>query len=752
MRAGRMTAVPSVGRNTLRREGPEKVSGLARYTDDYRLPGALHGVTLRSTIPRGRIRAIRYDPAFPWSEYVIATARDIPGVNDVALIEHDQPLLADTEVRHGMEPILLLAHARRDRAYEALAHINVDYDALEPILTIDEALARKQIVRGVDNVFKEFVIERGDVRAGLAAADVVVEGEYRVPHQEQGYIEPNAMAAWWEPDGTLVVRGSLQCPYYVHKAMKPIFGLSDDRVRVIHATTGGAFGGKEEYPNMIAGHAALLALKARRPVKIIYDRHEDMVATTKRHPARIRHKTGITRDGRLVAQDIEIVMDGGAYATLSAVVLSRGTLHATGPYECPNVRVRGSVVATNTPPNGAFRGFGAPQTLFAAELHMERIAASLDIDPLALRRKNVLVEGSVMATGQVLRESVGARDVLEACVRRSAYARKARENTRWNKRKDVPAWRGIGLALVHHGAGFTGSGETFLKSRAAITLSRKGDIRVLAASTEMGQGTTTMFAQIAADSLGVPEEWVEVETPDTRTVPDSGPTVASRTCMIVGRLVQRAARELRDELVRARGGVPTTRAALAAAARQVCGQEGERRFEVAFETPPEIHWDDATYTGDAYGVYGYAAMTVELEVDKRTFEVAVRKVVTAQDVGKAIHPLHVEGQIVGGAAQGLGYALLENVVLKDGVMFNSQFTNYILPTSLDLPDIDVTIIEKAYSRGPFGAKGVGELPIDVPAPAVAAAIHQATGLWVTELPILPERILRAHRERERARG
>ncbi|MFQ5791037.1 MAG: xanthine dehydrogenase family protein molybdopterin-binding subunit, partial [Acidobacteriota bacterium] len=512
----------AVGVSSRRKEGPEKLCGLAKYIDDYRLPGCLYGATLRSAIPHGVIKAIRFERGFPWDEYVIATARDIPGENYVALIEKDQPLLAEKRIMHCQEPILVVGHSTREKAYQALNHIEIEYEELAPLFDIDEALASKQILYPPDNVFKSFVIEKGNLAAGMAQADFVVEGEYRVPHQEQAYIENNGVAAW-EEDGTLVIMGSMQCPYYVHKAMQPLFPRPAEKIRIIQTTTGGGFGGKEEYPNMIGGHAALLALKARRPVKIVYDRHEDMLATTKRHPARIRHRTGVRRDGKVLAQDIEVVMDGGAYATLSSVVLSRGLLHASGPYECPHVRIAGKVVATHTPPNGAFRGFGAPQTLFAAELHMEKIAAVTGIDSLTLRRRNLIRTGSVTATGQVLRESVGASDVLEACIEQSRYDKKKRECQRWNRLKGRPAWRGVGLALVFHGAGFTGSGEKFLASRAGVSLTRRGEIRIDAASTEIGQGTTSMFSQIVAATLGVPYEWIRAEEPDTSRVPNSGP-------------------------------------------------------------------------------------------------------------------------------------------------------------------------------------------------------------------------------------
>ena len=485
-------------------------------------------------------------------------------------------------------------------------------------------------------------------------------------------------------------------------------------------------------------------------MKLIYDRHEDMLATTKRHPARVRHRTGVRDDGTLVAQDIDVLMDGGAYVTLSPVVLSRGILHASGPYECPNVLAVGRVVATNTPPNGAFRGFGAPQTLFAAELHMEKIASTLGLDPVAIRRRNLFKQGSVTATGQTLAQSVGAERVLDRVLIRSGFRAKKKQNARWNRVKSNPTWRGIGLAAVFHGDGFTGSGEAFLRSRAGVSLSRDGRICIEAAATEMGQGATTTLAQIVADALDVPTGWIDVDTPDTSKVPDSGPTVASRTCMIVGGLVHRSAGKIAEALAHSGAKWPLTRDTLELAAARVCGGRDRVAFIEQYEQPGNIAWDEDRYRGDAYAVYSYAAMVVDLEIDKLTYEITIRNVVTAQDVGKAINPLLVEGQILGGTAQALGYALLENPVFDGGVMQNAQLTNYLIPTALDTPPVDVSIVEELYSRGPFGAKGVGELPMDVPAPAVAAAVHDATGLFLTELPILPEKLCQALHDRDRA--
>jgi CO/xanthine dehydrogenase Mo-binding subunit len=730
----------SVGTSSRRKEGPEKLTGDARYVDDLPLEGALHGVTLRSPVARGVLRGLRFDPSFDWSSVVVATAADIPGENSVLLIEKDQPLLVSGEINHLEEPILVLGATSRARAYEALRRIEVLCEEREPVLSMERALAEGA-------VFKRFDIVKGDVEAGFRAADVVVEGEYRVPHQEQAYIETNGIAAWEEDDGTLVVTGSMQCPYYVHKALSGLFPRAPEKIRVVQTTTGGGFGGKEEYPNLIAGHAAVLALRAKRPVKIVYDRAEDMRATTKRHPARIRHRTGVRKDGTLVAQEIDVLMDGGAYITLSPVVLSRGVLHATGAYECPNVRVVGNVVKTNTPPNGAFRGFGAPQTLFAAEMQMEKIALRLGLDPLSVRRRNLFRAGSITATGQVLRESVGAEAVLDRAVASSRYRDRRKACERWNRRKSAPSFRGVGLAAVFHGDGFTGSGEVYLKSRAAVSLLPDGGIEVEAASTEIGQGTTSILASIAADALEVPYDWIRVSVPDTAKVPDSGPTVASRTCMIVGGILERSAQALRRALEKEGVVWPPSPRALRSAARKLCANGRPFGFVQEYEKPRDIRWDDRTYQGDAYGVYSYAAMVVELEIDKLTYEVTVKDVVTAQDVGRAINPLLVEGQILGGTAQGLGYALHENVIFEEGAMANASFTNYVIPTTLDTPPVRVEIVEMPYSLGPFGAKGVGELPMDVPAPAIAAAIHQATGLFLTELPLLPERISKAIHDR-----
>lgn len=715
----------AVGQNVNRKEGIEKLTGAARYADDISLDSMLHGLTVRSTVPRGRIRAINFDLAFDWSQVVIADHRDIPGENFVALIENDQPLLAADEIRHAEEPILLIAAESKAIAYEAARHIRIEYEELPPILSIEEALAPSHPIYGSDNIFKRFLIARGDINEGFQNADRIIEGEYRVPHQEQLYIEPQGViAATNETTGEITVMGSLQCPYYVHKALKQLFQLPDEKVIVVQTVTGGGFGGKEEYPSVIAAHAALLAHKAKRPVKMIYDRAEDIAATTKRHPGIIRHRTGVTSDGRILACDIDIVFDGGAYATLSSVVLSRAAIHALGPYRCDNLRIAARAVATNTPPNGAFRGFGAPQSAFAYEMQIERIAAELNIEPLEIRRRNMVRAGDITATGQKLRWSVGSDDVLDAVLERSGYEQKRRTIAEANSRNaGSNKRRGVGLSFFFHGAGFTGSGEAKMKARAGVEVTADGVVRVLSGSTEIGQGTRTIFAQIVAEELGIDYTDVEIADPDTSRVPDSGPTVASRTCMVVGRVIQLAAREIREKLLR--------------------NEPLPLHAEVQYESPPGIVWDDDTYTGDAYPAFSWGAEVAEVEVDLDTYETTVLKITTAQDIGRAIHPVLAAGQIEGGTLQAVGYGLMEELVWDRGRIVNNRLTNYIIPTALDAPEIETIIIEKEYPHGPFGAKGVGELPMNGAAPAICAAIFHATGALLSTIPATPERLMAA---------
>jgi CO/xanthine dehydrogenase Mo-binding subunit len=731
-----------VGKSALRKEGRDKVTGAARYIDDMVLPGMIYGATVRSKIPRGTIRAISFDPRIDWSEFVIVTSKDIPGKNCIALILDDQPCLADGTVNHPEEPILLLAHANPYLLRKAVEAVSIEYDALPPVLTINDSESLNQTIWGADNVFKTFLIEKGTVEDVWAGADIIVEGEYFTGAQEQLYIENNGVIAQFDKGEGLTVWGSLQCPYYVHKALMALCELPAEKVRVVQVETGGAFGGKEEYPSMIAGHASLLAMKSGRPVKIVYDRLEDMVATTKRHPSRTRHRTAVSKDGKILGGEIDFTIDGGAYATLSSVVLSRGTIHAGGPYYWPSVRIRGKAVATNTPPHGAFRGFGAPQCLFAMERQMDRIARAVGISPVEVRRRNFLKRGQSTTTEQTIVEEIDLAKLLDRALELSDYDVKKAKFAQDNPSSSIQ--RGMGIAAFLHGSGFTGSGERYLASVVGVEADEDGTVRILVSSAEFGQGTNTALCQITSEALGLPYEQIQIAQPDTKHVPNSGPTVASRTVMVVGNLVRSAALGLKQTLI-ASAALPASYSAdeFRSACRRHVSERGVLRSFAKYEAPPGVFWDDQRYRGEAYATFAWAVYVAEVAVDLSTYNAKVEDFVALQEVGKVLNPVLATGQITGGVAQGIGFALYEKVVWNNGAMQNGQMTNYIMPTSADLPPIRVFFEEMGNVHGAYGAKGIGELPMDGPAPAIVNAMEDALGAPFNSVPLLAEDILEA---------
>jgi len=775
----KVDAAPLIGTSPNRKEGRAKVTGRAQYVDDITLPGMWYGATVRSTIARGRIRSIRFDPAVDWSRFTIVTADDIPGDNFIIHLTQDHVCLAYDHINHYGEPILLLAHSDKTLLPAAVAAVHVDYEELPGVFTIEDSEAgaagdeSKVIWRGDDpahhslNTFKTFHMRSTDDHATHDAAlteafrnaDFVVEGEYRTGAQEQLYIENNGVIAevFRAPDGSVesvTVSGSMQCPYYLVHALEHVFHLPAEKCRVVQTETGGAFGGKEDFPSVIGSHAALLAMKSGHPVKLCYDRAEDLIATTKRHPSRVRHRTAVSKEGKLLGGEIEVVIDGGAYVTLSPVVLSRATIHSPGPYHWPFLTVRAKAMATNVAPHGAFRGFGAPQSLFALERHMDKIAQTVGLSPEEFRRRNFLSTGMKTATGQHLSDPVDMVGLLTRALRESDYHAKRAEFDRTNPTS--PIKRGIGLASFMHGSGFTGSGERRLNSLVKIDLTSEGRPRILVSSTEFGQGTNTILSQVCAQTLRVPYDDVVVAQPDTSLVPDSGPTVASRTAMIVGKLVERASTSLLNMLApylahpnptadfdySAACEVPAgyTREDFCRAALSYLRQRGTLVAEARYEAPGNIFWDDDQYRGDAYPTYAWAVYVAEVAVDTRTYTAEVTDFHALQEVGKVMHPVLAKGQIEGGVAQGIGYALYEKCVWQNGRMANNQMTNYIMPTSADLPPIHCYFEEVPSIHGPAGAKGIGELPMDGPAPAILNAIEHATGISFTEIPLLPEDI------------
>ncbi|WP_353068406.1 xanthine dehydrogenase family protein molybdopterin-binding subunit [Tunturibacter empetritectus] len=747
-----------VGSSPIRKEGTAKVLGRALYVDDISLPGMWFGATVRSTIPRGRITSIAFDPAIPWNEYTIVSAADIPGENCIVHLTKDHPCLAISHVNHAEEPIFLLAHPNRSALPAAVAAVHITYEELPAIYSIEDSEKKEQVIWGEGehaNTFKTYLMQKDQKPIPdeiWQTADYIVEGEYRTGAQEQLYIENNGVIAEYDPEKGVTVRGSMQCPYYLVHALELVFNLPAEKCRVIQTETGGAFGGKEDFPSVIGSHAALLAMKSGHPVKLCYDRAEDMAATTKRHPSRTRHRTAVSKDGKLLAGEIDFALDGGAYATLSPVVLSRGTIHAPGPYHWPHLTVRAKAMATNIPPHGAFRGFGAPQSIFALERHMDKIAKVVGLTPEELRRRNFLGTGGHTATGQLLKDPVDMKHLLTRALEESSYHAKRGQFDRENPTSTIK--RGVGFATFFHGAGFTGSGERRLNSLVEIELTPEGQPRLLVSSTEFGQGTNTILCQIAAQTLHLPYDQILIAQPDTGHVPNSGPTVASRTAMVVGKLIERAAQSLLATLaplLSSRSAVEGSAATsdlphsyspedFRHAALYYLAEHGSLKTEARYQSPGDIFWDDENYRGEAYPAYAWAVYVAEVAVDTTTYSASVTSFYTLQEVGKVLHPILAAGQIEGGVAQGIGYALYEKCIWNNGHLANNQMTNYIMPTSADIPPIHVSFEEIPSPHGAFGAKGIGELPMDGPAPAILNAIEHATGLAFTEIPLLPEDI------------
>lgn len=750
-----------MNKKELRVDAPAKLQGKSRYIRDEKIPGMWYGTTVRSTHPHAKIKSINFNKEFDWDSIVVISAKDIP-VNFVAMLENDMPFLADKIVRYVGEPILLIAAPTKNLADIAKEYVEIDYGILPHNFDMLKSEIGDVKIFKDNNLFKEILIEKGDLKEAEKKSDKIIEIEVSTGFQEHLYLEPQGIIAIPEKD-KITIRGSLQCPYYIKNALVNMFD-NKKHITVIQVTTGGAFGGKEDFPSLLAGHGALLADKCGKPVAMFYDREEDVKVTTKRHPSYHKDKAYVTNDGKIIGLDLSLILDGGAYCTLSQVVLSRAALTACGSYYIPNVRVSAKAVATNTVPSGAFRGFGGPQATFAIEMLIEKIASALKISPLEIRKKNLLVEGKDTATGQVLKYSVSTKETLEDVSQMSGYQQKRSDFEQQNfeilqklKQDKYPKvnssdkLRGIGITTFQHGAGFTGTGENKIQGKIQVEINEVGKPVIYTAITEMGQGEQTTFRKMLSDALEIEMDDVIISEVNTDQVPDSGPTVASRSTMIVGELIVRCANELVEKLTvnlnkennslfHFRHGAFTengTSLPFTEAAKKFPGLKIEQKYE----HPPIIKFDDIHYKGDAYPVFSWAAAVAEIEVDPVTFEIKVTDYFTSHEIGKAINYDQAVAQIQGGSLQGIGYAIYEKIGLKNGEFDVSGFTDYIIPTPVDTPNFHVNILENPYPFGPFGAKGLGELPLVGGAPAVLSALWMIFGKEFSSIPVMPEDLL-----------
>ncbi|MFZ5518734.1 MAG: xanthine dehydrogenase family protein molybdopterin-binding subunit [Candidatus Zhuqueibacterota bacterium] len=745
--------------NDIRVDAAEKIRGETRYIADEKIPGLWVAGTVRSPFPHAKITGITFDDRFDWGSVAVVTASDIPW-NCVAMLEKDMPFLAETIVRYVGEPVALIAAPDKALLAEAMSRLKVSYEPLPAIFDMRASENSPVKIYGRDNVFKEILIEKGDLSLAESRSDKTLTIEVETGFQEQLYLEPQGVVAIPEQH-RVIIRGSMQCPYYVKNAVSQMFE-GKRHITVIQSPTGGAFGGKEDYPSLIAGHAALLAVKCGHPVAIIHSREEDLNVTPKRHPSYFRAKVHVRKDGTLLGLDLSLYLDGGAYCTLSQVVLARAALTVTGCYYAPNVRIHARAVATNTVPSGAFRGFGGPQAVFAIEMVMEKIARELNLPPEHVRRVNLIGPMQTTSTGQVLTYSVSARATFEETLAMSNFERKRDAHKRSNEPilaamkqgrifDSARKLKGIGVSAFLHGAGFTGTGENKIQGKIRLELNQQGQPVIYSSQTEMGQGKNTAFQNIVAGALFIDRDEVRLADVNTDNVPDSGPTVASRSTMVVGSLLVDAAAELlrllnatleRDEqsAFEYRQGYFYGNGKIIPF-QDVAKKSAGLSVEKQYHHPEIIRFDEVTWKGDAYPVYSWAAAVAEIEVDPLTFEMAVTHYYTTHDIGKAINHDQSVAQIEGGSLQGIGYALLEDVKMADGKFGVSGFSDYIIPALTEMPQFHVKILENPYPFGPFGAKGLGELPVVGVAPAIVSALWMIFGVEFYKIPILPEEVL-----------
>lgn len=699
----------NISESIKKKDHDAKVSGRAMYVDDHKMEDMLYGRILRSSKAKARIINI-IKPDLP-EGYFIVDKNDVTGKNKVHIVLDDTPVFAEDTVEYIGDPILMVVGENLKEVERILNEIIVVYEELEPILDMQKS----------DTIFFNYNYEKGDIQKALKEADNVFIETFQTGHQEQAYLETQGMIAY-PNNGRMVVRGSMQCPYYIYRAIAMALGYEEKDIQVIQDVTGGGFGGKEGYPSILACQTAIAAKKVNKPVKVVFDRREDMEFTSKRHPSLSTYKVAV-KDGKVTGMDIDVMYNSGAYTTLTPVVLQRGLICSSGVYNIENLCVAGRAVKTNTIPNGAFRGFGAPQTFFAVEMMMDHVAKKLGKNPLEFKAQHIVKQGDATSTSGKYHFHVPLPEMIDRIDTITDY----RNKTKLYKNQTGRYRKGIGMSLFFHGCGFTGSGERdLIKAVAKLRKNSDDTVEILTANTDMGQGIKTTFSKIVAKTLGIPNERVIVENPDTDQVPDSGPTAASRSLMVVGELLRRAAERLKKEW-----------------------KSGEQQLIEEHYVHPDflIPFSIEKFRGDAYPDYAWGVNVVEVEVDTLT---ATQKVLGAwgvYDVGVPIDMNIIQGQMQGGFLQGIGYASMENISYNsEGRIRNNSFSDYIIPTAVDVPNLITEVMNNPYIEGPFGAKGAGELPTVGPAAAYIQALENAINTDVNKIPFTAEDTMKVLQE------
>ena len=750
-----------VGKNVIRTDALDKALGKAKYTADYIPNDTIVVKVLRSTVPHANILSIDTSQALKVSGVQgIFTAADVPGDNQIGYALPDQPFLNGEKVHFIGDPIALVCADNQYTAMEAMEKVRVEYQELPSILDVDASLAggAPSIHEG-GNIAVTTKIRKGGVDKGFNDSDVIVEDTYWSPYQDHTYMETEAAYAIPEGPNKVTVIANGQSPFLIREKVAHVLGWGLNQVRIIQALTGGGFGGKDDMGPLTSAKAALAAVKLQKPVALVWDRTESLAYSNKRFPARIEYKSGANKNGKLTAIKVKITLECGAYANRSPFWLWRQTAHSAGPYIVENAWIDGNAVYTNKVFGGSFRGFGDLALHFAAESQMDRLAHELGMDPIDFRLNNVLKIGSKTTCDQLLDHSVGIEDCIKG----------VKEASEWVKHRE-PVWngkkvRGWGVGCAHHGISTSRSTPDW--SAASLLMNQDGSLTYRTGIVELGQGSPFGHVKIVAEILGVPAEDIRIELPDTDSTLNAKPTHGSRGLMLGGTAAAKAALKLRENIVSAAAEVlevPVERIVLRDSSaydkndknnqiklKELAEEMYIRGYDpgaYGFFKAPKRYFDPETGLGVNYSVYTFAATVAEVEVDTETGEVTLIKVWPAMDCGKAIDPMMVEGQIEGAISQGQGFTLMEGMELRDGLVINPNFTDYVVPSSMDTPEIEPCIIvEEPYKHGAFGAKGVGEPAIISVVPTITNAIYHATGVRFNTLPIKPWDMYKALRRK-----
>ncbi|MFC1814614.1 xanthine dehydrogenase family protein molybdopterin-binding subunit [Thermodesulfobacteriota bacterium] len=748
-----MNSQAVIGSSIARIDAQGKVAGKAVYANDLNIHNMIYGKVLRGPFPRARIIKIDITKTESLSGITVLTHQDIPGRNATGPMIADQPILAAKEINFYGEAVMIVGADSEERAEETLDFIKVDYEPLEAVLDSQAALEEgAPEIHAGGNLAGHIKIRKGDTEKGFQAADIIIEGIYKTQRVEHAYLEPEAAVAKTEEDGSISVWTCTQYTHFDRRAIAAMLGISQNRVRIIQTVTGGGFGGK--IWSLCPCYAALLAFKTGRPAKVIYNREESVLSTTKRHPYVIKYKTGATKEGSVQAIEVTMTSDTGPYMVVGKGVLARSVIQVSGPYDIPNVKIDGFVIYTNNSSCGAMRGYGGPQGALAHERQMDELARQLNMDPIELRKKNILKVGSATATDQILENSVGTQKVLQELQDVVESIRMQPYQERLFKK------RGIGVGLSFHGIGSTRGGS---QGTAFVNLLLDGSASVICGSVDVGQGSDTIMAQIAAAELGVSTGKIRVMTTDSDVTPDCESSSGSRVTYISGKAVQLAARNakavlfekasahlaakpeelsLKDGIIFVKGK-PKKKATIAQILKEhyMQGVSGVGSF-----IPRTVALDPECGLGSPCGTYSFAGGVAEVEVDTETGQVNLLKMVNIVDVGRAINPMSVEGQIEGGTSMGIGYAVMEEIQTRNGVIQNPSFTDYKIPTAVDIKHIEARVVEEREPSGPFDAKGFSEVTVTPVAAAILNAIRDATGLRISEIPVNSESVLKKMRE------